>query len=35
MLLAACKEAGVTRLYSEDMQHGADYDGVTIVNPFT
>ena len=35
LLLAACQEAGVTRLYSEDMQHGADYDGVTIVNPFT
>jgi predicted nucleic acid-binding protein len=34
MLLAACKEAGVTRLYSEDMQDGADYDGVSIVNPF-
>ncbi|HVA51256.1 MAG TPA: PIN domain-containing protein [Pirellulales bacterium] len=35
LLIAACHEAGVTRLYSEDMQHGADYDGVTIVNPFT
>jgi predicted nucleic acid-binding protein len=34
MLVAACQEAGVTRLYSEDMQHGADYDGVKIVNPF-
>lgn len=34
MLLAPCKEAGVTRLYSEDMQHGANYDGVEIVNPF-
>ena len=34
MLIAACQQAGVTRLYSEDMQHGADYDGVSIVNPF-
>ncbi|MHB1426463.1 MAG: PIN domain-containing protein [Gemmataceae bacterium] len=34
LLLAACKEVGVTCLYSEDMQHGADYDGVKIINPF-
>ena len=34
MLLAACKEAGVTTLYSEDMATGTDYDGLTIVNPF-
>jgi predicted nucleic acid-binding protein len=34
MLLAACKEAGVTMLYSEDMATGTDYDGLTIVNPF-
>jgi predicted nucleic acid-binding protein len=34
MLLAACKEAGVTTLYSEDMDAGTDYDGLTIVNPF-
>ena len=34
LLVAACQEAGVSRLYSEDMQHGADYDGVVIVNPF-
>jgi len=34
MLIAACQEAGVTRLYSEDMQDGADYDGVRVVNPF-
>jgi predicted nucleic acid-binding protein len=35
LLLAACKEAGVTTLYSEDMDSGTDYDGLTIVNPFT
>lgn len=34
LLVAACQEAGVTRLYSEDMHDGADYDGVTVVNPF-
>lgn len=34
LLIAACREAGVTCLYSEDMQHGADYDGVKIINPF-
>jgi len=34
MLLAACKEAGVTTLYSEDMTAGMNYDGVVIVNPF-
>jgi len=31
LLLAACQEAGVTCLYSEDMQHNANYDGVNIV----
>ena len=34
LLIAACQEASVTRLYTEDMQHGADYDGVNIVNAF-
>ena len=34
LLIAACQDANVTHLYSEDMQHGADYDGVNIVNPF-
>jgi predicted nucleic acid-binding protein len=34
MILAACKEARVTTLYSEDMESGTDYDGLTIVNPF-
>jgi len=34
MLLAACKEAGVNTLYSEDMDAGTDYDGLVIVNPF-
>lgn len=34
LLVAACAEAGVDRLYSEDMDDGTQYDGVTIVNPF-
>jgi len=34
MLLAACKEVGVTTLYSEDMDSGTDYDGIKIINPF-
>jgi predicted nucleic acid-binding protein len=34
MLLAACKQAGVTTLYSEDMDAGTNYDGLAIVNPF-
>ena len=34
LLLAACLEAGVETLYSEDMQGGANYDGVRVVNPF-
>ena len=34
MLLAACKDARVDRLYSEDMDSGTDYDGVRIENPF-
>jgi len=32
--VAACKEAGVTTLYSEDMGAGTDYDGLIVVNPF-
>ena|SRR5438105_11890806 len=35
MLLAACKEAGVSVLFSEDMDPGTDYDGVAVVDPFT
>lgn len=34
MLLAACKEANVDVLYSEDMDPGTDYDGLKIENPF-
>jgi predicted nucleic acid-binding protein len=34
LLVAAAIEAGVDRLYTEDLQAGATYDGVTIINPF-
>jgi predicted nucleic acid-binding protein len=33
MLLAACLEAGVTTLFSEDLDAGTDYDGLRVVNP--
>ncbi len=34
LLLAACIEAGITTLYSEDLSDGTTYDSVTVVNPF-
>jgi predicted nucleic acid-binding protein len=34
MLLAACADAGVTRLYSEDIPGQPVIEGVTVVNPF-
>ncbi len=34
LLLAACINAGVTTLYSEDMAHGMTYGTVTVINPF-
>ena len=34
MLLSACKKAGVDTLYTEDLDAGTNYDGITIVNPF-
>ncbi|MBI2808831.1 MAG: PIN domain-containing protein [Planctomycetes bacterium] len=33
MLLAACKDAAIDILYTEDLDPGTDYDGVTVVNP--
>ena len=35
MLLAACADAGVDRLYSEDVQSCPSISGVEIVNPFS
>jgi len=34
MLVAACIDAGVDTLYSEDLGHGTEYDSVTVINPF-
>lgn len=34
LLVAACLEAGVTKLYSEDMTHEAHYETVQVLNPF-
>jgi predicted nucleic acid-binding protein len=34
MLVAACIEAGVDTLYSEDLASGTQYDSMTVVNPF-
>ena len=34
LIVAAALEAGCTRLYSEDMQHGQRIQGLTILNPF-
>lgn len=35
LIIAAALTGGCTRLYSEDMQHGQQIEGLTIVNPFT
>lgn len=34
MLLAACIDAGVDTLYTEDLDAGTTYDTVSVVNPF-
>jgi len=34
LIYAACREAGVTRIYSEDLP-GAPLEGLEVVNPFT
>jgi predicted nucleic acid-binding protein len=34
LVVAAAQEAGCETLYSEDMQHGRKFGGLTIVNPF-
>lgn len=33
-IIAAAKELGCNTLYSEDLNHGQVYDGVTVINPF-
>jgi predicted nucleic acid-binding protein len=34
LVLATALELGCTILYSEDLNHGQDYDGVRVINPF-
>jgi predicted nucleic acid-binding protein len=34
LLLSACRESGVKRLYSEDLHTHNGLDGIEIVNPF-
>ena len=33
-LIAAALELGCHTIYSEDLNHGQDYGGVTVLNPF-
>jgi predicted nucleic acid-binding protein len=33
-IIAAAQEAGCGTLYSEDLSHGQNFDGVRVVNPF-
>lgn len=33
-IVAAARELGCRTIYSEDLSHGQDYDGVVVVNPF-
>jgi predicted nucleic acid-binding protein len=35
MIVAACREAGVTRLYTEDFSGYNTIDGLEVVNPFS
>lgn len=34
LIVASAHEAGCTILYSEDMNHGQNYAGVQVINPF-
>ena len=33
-IIAAARELACKTVYSEDLSHGQDYDGVVVVNPF-
>ena len=33
-ILSAAKMLGCEAVYSEDMSHQEDYDGVVVINPF-
>jgi predicted nucleic acid-binding protein len=34
-ILTAAKKMGCATVYSEDLSTGQDYDGVSVLNPFT
>jgi predicted nucleic acid-binding protein len=34
LILEAARESGARELYTEDLNHGQDYGGVRVVNPF-
>src|SRR5687767_14339070 len=34
-ILAAARQMGCRTVYREDLNAGQDYDGVTVINPFT
>jgi len=33
-ILSAARTAGCHQVYSEDLAHGRDYDGLRVINPF-
>ena len=33
-IIAAARELGCHTVFSEDLSHGQDYDGVVVMNPF-
>jgi predicted nucleic acid-binding protein len=33
-IIAAAKELGAKSIYSEDLAHGQEYDGIKVMNPF-
>jgi predicted nucleic acid-binding protein len=34
LIVASALEAGCQTIYSEDLNHGQEYDGVKVINPF-
>jgi predicted nucleic acid-binding protein len=34
LIVEAARRAGATTLLTEDLQHGMDFDGVVVQNPF-
>lgn len=34
LILAAARASGATELFTEDLNHGQDYGGVRVINPF-